>query len=393
LSLDLNRVAGQVGEMIARLRAGVRDRGERLRFALDTLHAQSAALPALAEKLAAARTTWLVPGLVDGLDRRILPPPLPADFTVIAADGSHIEVDRHRAARCYLLNIGRVTLSYGRAPAAVLESVPQLYAAPEDLVVTSPDGGGREVAVEGNLLAAKRSVEECRHLADLAAGLPKDTPALALLDGSLVLWGLEQYPEFVGDMLLAKGLLPQLDRLRESGAALASYISQPRATDVVNALRVAVCARQEVDCDRCPAPERDCAALAGFQDRDLFFNLLAPGERSALFVSKSKVVSEHYGEHCVNFTYVRLADEIARIEVPQWVAGRPEMVGRVHSLALDQCRRGDGYPVALSEAHEQAVVTMGDRESFWRLVEAGLVADHLPTPGSGKSRSKRMRWV
>jgi hypothetical protein len=393
LSLDLNRVAGQVGEMIARLRASVRDRDERLRFALETLHSQSGSLPALAEKIAAARTTWLVAGLVDGLDACILPPPLPADFTVLAADGSHIEVDRHRAARCYLLNTGRVTLRYGGAPGAALESVPQLYAAAEDLVVTSPDGRGREVPVEGNLLGAKRSVEECRHLANLAAGLPQGTTALALLDGSLVLWGLEQYPEFVGDTLLAKGLLPQLDRLRQSGAALASYISQPRATDVVNVLRVAVCGREKTDCDHCPVPERDCAALAGLQDRDLFFNLLAPGERSALFVSQSSVVREQYGEHRVNFAYVRLPDEIARIEMPQWVADKPEMVGLTHALALDQCRRGDGYPVALSEAHEQAVVTVADRENFWRLVEAGLVSGHLPTPGSGKSRSKRTRWV
>ncbi len=392
MSLDLSKVAGQVGEMIARLRADVRDRDERLRFALDTLHAQSAALPALAEKIDAARTTWLVAGIVDGLDRRVAPPPLPGDFAVLAADGSHIEVDRHRAARCYLLNIGRVALHYGSAPRALLESAPQLYAAPEDLAAVSSDGRGREVPVEGNLLAAKRSVEECRHLADLGCRRPPALPALALLDGSLVLWGLEQYPPFVGDLLLAGGLLPQLDRLKQSGAALASYISQPRATDVVNAMRVAVCRRDQVDCDHCPAPERDCAALAGFEDRELFIDLLGPGERSALFRSQSKV-TEQYGDHGISFCYLRLPDEIARIEVPRWVAERPELVELTHCLALDQCRRGDGYPVALSEAHEQAVVTMADRENFWRLVEAGLVSEHLPTTGSGKSRSKRMRWV
>ena len=218
-------------------------------------------------------------------------------------------------------------------------------------------------------------------------------PALALLDGSLVLWGLEQYPDFVGDVLLAKGLLPQLDRLRKSGAALASYISQPRATDVVNVLRVAVCGREQVDCDHCPAPERDCAVLSGLQDRDLFFNLLAPGERSALFVSQSSVVREQYGEHRVNFV---MSGWRTRSPASRCHSGWPTAVSWssvTHALTLDQCRRGDGYPVALSEAHEQAVVTMADRENFWRLVEAGLVTEHLPTPGSGKSRSKRTRWV
>ncbi|MBI2847989.1 MAG: nuclease, partial [Chloroflexi bacterium] len=57
------------------------------------------------------------------------------------------------------------------------------------------------------------------------------------------------------------------------------------------------------------------------------------------------------------------------------------------------CKRGHGYPVALSEAHEQAVVTGIDREDFWQLVDSLLVEEHLPTPTSGKSFSKRARWV
>ena len=64
-----------------------------------------------------------------------------------------------------------------------------------------------------------------------------------------------------------------------------------------------------------------------------------------------------------------------------------------HSLVLDQCRRGQGYPVALSEAHEKAVVTGADREQFWQLVESSLVEEHLPTLTSAKSLSKRTRWV
>jgi len=47
----------------------------------------------------------------------------------------------------------------------------------------------------------------------------------------------------------------------------------------------------------------------------------------------------------------------------------------------------------LSEAHEQAVVTGVDRESFWQLVESLMVDEHLPSPTSAKSFSKRTRWV
>jgi NurA-like 5'-3' nuclease len=64
-----------------------------------------------------------------------------------------------------------------------------------------------------------------------------------------------------------------------------------------------------------------------------------------------------------------------------------------HALVLDQCRRGQGYPVALSEAHEQAVVTGADREEFWSLVEESLEEYKLPTYTSIKSRSKKTRWI
>ncbi len=74
--------------------------------------------------------------------------------------------------------------------------------------------------------------------------------------------------------------------------------------------------------------------------------------------------------------------------MPQWVAENEGLLNLTHSLVLDQCRRGQGYPVALSEAHEQAVVTGADRENFWELVESSLVAEHLPSSGSAKSFSK-----
>jgi len=72
-------------------------------------------------------------------------------------------------------------------------------------------------------------------------------------------------------------------------------------------------------------------------------------------------------------------------------AGRP--IPLTHSLVVDQCRRGQGYPVAISEAHEQAVVTGRDRDQFWQLVQLNLAESTLSEDTSGKSRSKRTRWV
>jgi hypothetical protein len=176
---------------------------------------------------------------------------------------------------------------------------------------------------------------------------------------------------------------------------LASYISFPGSTDVVNALRVAICPYEPANCDRhCPSVKgRRCEAVSGVRDRELFLSLLTCGERSALFISQSRIVTEHYGEHQIHFFYLRVDDEIARVEVPGWVATNQELLNIVHCLVLDQCRRGHGYPVALSEAHEKAVVTGADREYFWRLVETSLVDAQLPSLVSTKSRSKKTRWV
>ena len=103
---------------------------------------------------------------------------------------------------------------------------------------------------------------------------------------------------------------------------------------------------------------------------------------------------KHYGRHNIYFFYLKVDDdEMARVEIPQWVAEDESLLNLTHSLVLDQCKRGQGYPVSLSEAHEQAVVTTADRENFWQLVESSLVEERLPSPSSAKSRSKRTRWI
>jgi hypothetical protein len=400
MSLDLTKVAAQVGNMVARLKASGEQRQRRLQNALDSLNDKSLDTEGLKKKIDSSQTTWLVAGLVDGLNPRYKAPPLPPEFSVLATDGSHIDVDRHQSTRCYLINIGAVVLEYGQNPEAFLDSFPALYFGDEELVI-APANGGRAQPIEGPLLGIKRAVDECQRLAALAKELPKDSSALALVDGSLILWGLtgQTYPDFVTEALLTKGFLRHLEEIRRLNAerrlALASYISFPRSTDVVNALRVALCPHDVIDSDKLcgECKSRECEAVTGVQDREIFSSTLAQGERSALFSSQSKIVRDHYGGHRVYFFYLRTDGEIARVEVPQWVAQDKDLLNLTHGLVLDQCRRGQGYPVALSEAHEQAVVTGAGRESFWQLVESLLIGEHLPAPTSAKSFSKRTRWV
>ena len=54
-----------------------------------------------------------------------------------------------------------------------------------------------------------------------------------------------------------------------------------------------------------------------------------------------------------------------------------------------QIRLGMGYPIALSEAHEQAVVRAPERQAFFELLRRTLLRDRLPAETSAKAIRKR----
>ena len=165
MPLDLAQVVSQIKGLAARLKAGERERRERLERAL-TLPSTTDIEP-LRSKTAASKTTWLVAGLIDGLDLHHEVPPSPSEFTVLATDGSHIDVDRHSSVPCCLINIGSAILHYGEKPDASLSSQPALFSG-DELLMVDPVGGNREEVIQGPLLGVKRSVEELSALSRLA---------------------------------------------------------------------------------------------------------------------------------------------------------------------------------------------------------------------------------
>ena len=50
----------------------------------------------------------------EGLPGGFPPSRVPADWTVVAVDGSHIDVDRRLPLRCHLINLGSCAITYGR---------------------------------------------------------------------------------------------------------------------------------------------------------------------------------------------------------------------------------------------------------------------------------------
>ncbi len=400
MPLDWHGLLPQIEVMASKLKTAGEERQQHLRLALKTLHKSNA--DELKNKIASSRTTWLVADPIENptnnYDHIVCPP----DYSIVATDGSQIDIDRHSIAHCLLINLGAISLSYGLKPDAQLVSQPVLCAEESDMVIADPSGG-RQEQVQGALLGLKRTVAEIELLADLLGKTSSMNPALGLMDGSFILWALERqtYESFVREAILGKGLLPSLNKVKELSqrrtVALASYISYTGSTEVINILRVALCPHDPADCDRycwgkCQPGERPCDGVSGLRDRDLFSKMLSPGQRSSLFASRSSIL-KHYGEHQICFFYLCLEGEIARVELPVWVAQNKIALELTHSLVLEQCRKGQGYPVALGEAHEQAVVTGADREQFWNLVQSSFIEQHLPEQSSAKSHSKRTRWL
>ncbi|GBD11437.1 hypothetical protein HRbin23_01102 [bacterium HR23] len=400
MSLDLAETLRQVEGVAERLRLEV----ARYLARLDRLVAHARTLPLEALQTAVREVPPRLPFLpaqpLEPLPSAYSAPPLPRPWRILAADGSHIDVNRHLPLQCYLINIGRVAITYGGREPALLDSTPQLFSAPQDLALYD-EATGKTIRVEGPLVHLHRSALEMEALASLAEGRAP-CPTVALADGSLVLWAPEggQWPEVVRQRFIRTRFLAGLEALRQQAQryplAVAGYISLPNSAEVVNALRLALCSSLP---GRCPSltrreaePSCPCAVAQGFTDRDLFRRLLRPGERSGLFRSLSVLVREEYGEEqAIHFFYVHAGEEVVRLEVPGWCAREPTLVGLVHAGVLEQVRMGQGYPLALQEAHEQAVVSAQDRDAFRLIVEEALARWGLPVYTSEKQRSKRLR--
>jgi hypothetical protein len=335
---------------------------------------------------------WLVAVPTGTLSSAFPAPAPPDDFSVVAADGSSIPPDRHSPVCFYVINTGHAVLTYGRSPDAHLDSEGKLYFEEKDLYI-SP--GRKNIPVEGTRLGMTMEMAELQAL--LAASRPANRPAVALLDGSLILWALQTEDEEVQLKFLAE-LKACLEEFRALSIPVVGYVSYTGSHDVANTLRVWLCQDDPSDCDACSLAENKrtlCAFLSTTLDRQLLDGLLQEGERSDVFESRSAIL-DRYGDHRIQFFYMNVGGEIARIEAPQWVMKNAEKLKLVQAAIYDQCQRSGGYPPyppALQEAHEQAVIGTAERRLVEELVEQALAERGIVYARSAKAYSKRRRGV
>jgi len=361
VTLELSRLTGQVQAMGEELAARERQFADLVELAhrwLAQYADQGERLRHPARAIRAAIPTG------EALDAVHPLPAIPERFTVIAADGSQIQPDRHGVALYYLINVGSLVYRHGSGEAPEAHSEPILG-------YTEADVYENGLLVGGNLLDVRRDLAEITRLADLCAVEPPGS-TMALVDGTLILWVLEDLPA-EGRCAKVTAYLDQLDRIRKAGAAVAAFVSRPRRAEVTRLLYLASLDGDVNRATQEPNP------LEHLPDRAVF-EPLPPGARSALFVSPSPINYEYYhpAGHAVHFCYLNLAEEehdpvIARVEVPAWVARDHDLLALVHGAVVAQARITGDYPYALARADELAYVSGPERAAFEEMVTTALL--------------------
>lgn len=333
--------------------------------------------PTFAYKIRQISTPWLVPDWHEPINKVTELNQNLDHYTVLAVDGSQVYPDRHQGTSCFLVNIGSVVLHYGNqlAKPVQLSSVPTIYTGDDQ---------------EDNLSAGQEWVNCRRQELELQTGLEKSlelqakigqSPFAFLFDGSLIFWHLESKEHNLKELFLNK-YLNLLDQLYKNQILCAGYISLPKSKELVNLIRVELCKFKLEGC-------KELEAVNHLVDATIAHFFLQSNSRSIVFKSNAKIGAS-YAPHLVPyFFYINVGAEIARIEIPAWIAQDDQKIDLVAQIILNQSIKGRGYPVALAESHEQAVVKGPDREFFYHLITKLGIEHKRQLFSSQKSIKKR----
>ncbi|HDQ71966.1 MAG TPA: DNA double-strand break repair nuclease NurA, partial [Chloroflexi bacterium] len=206
--LELSQLSEQVQAMSREIAVRRRQRADLLALARRWLTRYADLGEQLRHPARSSRTA--IP-TAEPFDHYVSLPAIPECFTVIAADGSQIQPDRHGAALYHLINVGSIVYRHGSGQAPVAYSHPTLGYTDDDLYENG-------LLVDGNLLDVRRDLAEITRLAELCAESSTD-PQIALIDGTLLLWVLEERANTRADewrRVKVLAYLEQLQRIHET---------------------------------------------------------------------------------------------------------------------------------------------------------------------------------
>ena len=288
-------------------------------------------------------------------------PELPGSVTIIAADGSQINPDRHMGIEYCLVNVGAIQMN-------LQEAIP-----PETFIQSQLFYGDEVFTMQEKVVALIRDMREREVLAELAREV--SGPVVTMTDGPIELWGKEvamAAEEEEEEKNYFERHMKALHELYTLKAVTAGYVDKPRSDLLVRLLEIAP---EDKNLDKAGKDRW----LRGIRDVELLEPWLGPGERSAIFGLQSRSSKRYQNQFSLHFFYINVSmaerkKTIARIEIPAWVAQNKVMVDALHAVLVQQCQvvPSKTYPYLLMRADETAVVTRDEKEQVDNLIAQEL---------------------
>jgi hypothetical protein len=394
MSIDFQSIRQQVQQLGETAVQREQELGERKELALALLESNSEDLDGLKQRVQDVVRNH-DPSLrcampVDEVLTTAAPlPALPDKMTVLAADGSQISPDRHAEVNYAVVNVGAIQMRRGSSEAPETSITSRLL---YDDELYSPAGTIGEAS-----LALMRDREERLILGKLAE--EAQSPVMALTDGPMELWGAkggdsEERADFQESLRL---YLEALMRLEERNVITGGYVDKPAANLVVRTLEIAMTPQAEL------ADIKNLHPLRGVTDLSIFKEILAEGERSAVFAMQSQSAKSYQDGLKLHFFYLNVGRAgkpyVARVEIPAWVAEDKENLDNLHAVLIEQCRvmGARPYPYLLHRAHETAVVNLPEKEQVTAMItqelrRRGLAVGDLSNKQSAKQAEGRGRY-
>jgi len=389
MPVNFQQIYTRIREIAQGAHDNKRDLEERRILARELLAVYASELDYLREKVEKAKEVDInlrvAVSFKESLAACFPPPVIVTDATIIAADGSQINPDRHAAVQFCIINVGVIAMKLrsGLAPLVTVET--ELLYGDDLLKNGSPMTDG--------MVAMRRDIHERIKLDEVSAEL--DGPIVNLTDGTLELWGAkgddpQAYSNFV------EQYLGVLSRLHDRGVVTAGYVEKPTADLVVNLLEIATADDEQIK------KLRDYHPLHGVSDRWLYGErenpLLPPGHRSAVFGLQSGSEKKYKGALSLHFFYLNVGSEghpwPVRVEIPKWVAEDAKKLDLLHCILIEQCKMMGSrpYPYLLHRAHETAVVRYEEKQQIEQLLVLELRRIHAEVGDSShKSSAKALK--
>lgn len=328
----------------------------QIAYELDTLEQLVEVAAATNPRLRCARP------FREALDWRVPAPTLEEAYSLLAADGSQINPDRHGMVEFGAINVGVIQMKPGQGQ-PLTEQVRSRLMFHDDLYTASGS------PLTDDLVALMRDLAERQELVSLARG--EKGPVVTLTDGPL-----ELFRDAKGSREFEKELEKYQDVLEDLASldvATAGYVDRPRSDLVIRLLELVILKRggrfDQAGIER---------PLLHIRDEILFRSLLKPGERSAVFAIHAGAGKGFSGRLALHFFYLNVGREthpyLSRVEIPLWVAENEHLLNLLHSCLVAQSQHlgARPYPYVLHRAHEIAVVSRDEHDQLETMIAAEL---------------------